>query len=60
MTMSTANLPSANPAAGKMAAPSGKLKAVKLNFFYGAYQALHGIDLAVPANRITADGRNEP
>jgi phosphate transport system ATP-binding protein len=54
MTMSTANLPSANPAAGKMAAPLGKLKAVNLNFYYGAYQALHGINLAVPANRITA------
>src|ERR1700735_413853 len=54
MTMSTANLPSANSAFGKAAAPLGKLKAVNLSFYYGAYQALHGIDLAVPANRITA------
>jgi phosphate transport system ATP-binding protein len=54
MTMSTANLPSANSAAGKMAAPLGKLKAVNLSFHYGAYQALHDINLAVPANRITA------
>ena len=52
--MSTANLPSANSAAGKTAAPLGKLKTVNLNFYYGAYQALHGINLAVPANRITA------
>ena len=54
MAMSTANLPSANSAAGKTAAPLGKLKTVNLNFYYGAYQALHGINLAVPANRITA------
>jgi phosphate transport system ATP-binding protein len=54
MTMSTANLPSANSAAGKTAAPLGKLKTLNLNFYYGAYQALHGINLAVPANRITA------
>jgi phosphate transport system ATP-binding protein len=54
MTMSTANLPSANSAHGKTAAPLGKLKAVNLSFFYGAYQALHDINLAVPANRITA------
>jgi phosphate transport system ATP-binding protein len=54
MTMSTANLPSANSSAGKAAAPLGKLKAVNLSFYYGAYQALHGINLAVPANRITA------
>jgi phosphate transport system ATP-binding protein len=53
-TMSTANLPSANSAQGKTSSPLGKLKAMDLNFFYGAYQALHGINLAIPANRITA------
>jgi len=31
-----------------------KLKTVKLNFFYGSFQALHDIDLEVPAKRITA------
>jgi phosphate transport system ATP-binding protein len=54
MIMSTANLPSASPAAGKPVGNQSKLKAVNLNFFYGAYQALHDITLEVPANRITA------
>ena len=54
MTMGTANLPSASPAAGKPVGHQGKLKAVNLNFFYGAYQALHDITLEVPANKITA------
>jgi len=31
-----------------------KLKISRLNFFYGAYQALHDVDLAIAANRITA------
>jgi phosphate transport system ATP-binding protein len=43
-------LPELQPEAGS--AP--KLKTVKLNFFYGAFQALHDIDLEVPAKRITA------
>ena len=54
MTMSAANLPSASSAAGKQVGQPGKLKAVNLNFFYGNYQALHGISLDVPASRITA------
>src|ERR1035438_10140620 len=54
MIMSTANLPSASPTAGKPVGHQGKLKAVNLNFYYGAYQALHDITLEVPANRITA------
>src|ERR1039457_3800385 len=54
MIMSTANLPSASPTAGKPVGHQGKLKAVNLNFDYGAYQALHDITLDVPANRITA------
>jgi len=54
-SMSTANQPSANPTAGKpVARQQGKLKAVNLNFYYGAYKALHDISLEVPANRITA------
>src|SRR5580692_5913932 len=54
MIMSTANLPSASPAAGKPVGHQAKLKAVNLNFYYGAYQALHQITLEVPSNRITA------
>src|SRR5580704_7382368 len=54
MTMSTANLPSAGSAEGSPVRQQGKLRAEHLNFFYGAYQALHDISLEVPANRITA------
>lgn len=54
MTMGAANLPSASQAAGKPVAPHGKLRAVNLNFYYGAYQALHDITLDVPASKITA------
>jgi phosphate transport system ATP-binding protein len=35
-------------------APSPKLKATDVNFFYGSFQALHGISLDMHANRITA------
>jgi phosphate transport system ATP-binding protein len=43
------------PAAFEPEAPSAvKLKTVKLNFFYGIFQALHEINLEVPAKRITA------
>jgi phosphate transport system ATP-binding protein len=31
-----------------------KLKASNMNFYYGAFQALHGINLQVEANRITS------
>src|SRR2546423_8057788 len=31
-----------------------KIKTSGLNFFYGASQALHGIDLQIPARRVTA------
>src|SRR2546430_2315251 len=31
-----------------------KLQTIKLDFFYGGVQALHGIDLAVPEKHITA------
>jgi phosphate transport system ATP-binding protein len=31
-----------------------KLKATNLNFFYGGFQALHGINLEIPEKRITA------
>jgi len=31
-----------------------KLQAANLNFYYGSYQALHGISLSIPANKTTA------
>src|ERR1700755_605445 len=31
-----------------------KLNAKDLNFYYGAYQALHGITIAIPTNKVTA------
>src|SRR6266478_5412872 len=40
------------PPAAQAALP--KLQTVKLNFFYGSFQALYNIDLAVPEKRITA------
>src|SRR5262249_55947625 len=33
---------------------SPKLRSTDLNFFYGTYQALHGISLAVESNKVTA------
>jgi phosphate transport system ATP-binding protein len=33
---------------------SCKLQAKDLNFFYGTFQALHGISMGIPTNRITA------
>ncbi|HEY7209578.1 MAG TPA: phosphate ABC transporter ATP-binding protein PstB [Bryobacteraceae bacterium] len=34
--------------------PASKLAAREINFFYGAFQALHDISLEIPANRVTA------
>lgn len=42
------------PASYAEAPAKPKLKTIQLNFFYGNYQALHGIDLEVPEKRITA------
>jgi phosphate transport system ATP-binding protein len=49
----SAGPPSPNPgaAAGRV---QPKLKISQLNFFYGAYQALHAVELEITANRITA------
>src|SRR5579862_907924 len=33
---------------------ASKLSATNLNFFYGSFQALHGISMKVYANRVTA------
>ena len=37
-----------------VAAADPKLKAINVNFYYGAFQALHGISLEMHTNRITA------
>ena len=34
--------------------PAPKLSSTKLNFFYGAFQALHDISLDVHTNKVTA------
>ncbi len=47
--VSNATVPLATPAG-----PSPKLSSVNLNFFYGAFQALHGISLDVHKNQVTA------
>jgi phosphate transport system ATP-binding protein len=59
--------PSANPFANKpgatlptempetiKAGQQSKLSAKDINFYYGSFQALHGISLEIPANRVTA------
>src|SRR5580693_774445 len=38
----------------KAAADNAKLRATNLNFFYGSFQALHGISMQVYNNRVTA------
>ena len=35
-------------------APTAKMRAVNLNFFYNAFQALHGVNIEVKSHRITA------
>jgi len=51
--MGAVNVPSPT-STSKPLAQEAKLKALDLNFYYGAYQALHNISLDVPANQITA------
>ena len=46
-------LPTEMPEIAK-AGHQSKLSAKEINFFYGAFQALHGISLEIPANRVTA------
>jgi phosphate transport system ATP-binding protein len=36
------------------AGQQAKLSAKDINFYYGSFQALHGISLEIPANRVTA------
>jgi phosphate transport system ATP-binding protein len=46
-------LPTEMPETTK-AGQQSKLSAKDINFYYGAFQALHGISLEIPANRVTA------
>ena len=46
--------PSAPPEVRPEVSARPKLQAVNLNFFYGAFHALHGINLEVPEKKITA------
>jgi phosphate transport system ATP-binding protein len=48
-----ATLPTEMPETVK-AGPQSKLSAKDINFYYGSFQALHGISLEIPANRVTA------
>jgi phosphate transport system ATP-binding protein len=43
-----------NTGAAPAAVPAAKMRASNLDFFYGAFKALHGISIEVKANRITA------
>jgi len=49
-----AGTPSVNPGTQAPGRALPKLKISRLNFFYGAYQALHDVELEIVANRITA------
>src|SRR5579863_4786649 len=52
--MSEITAPPAPPEVRPDVAARPKLQAVNLNFFYGAFHALHGINLEVPEKKITA------
>jgi len=52
--MSEMMVPPLPPSSPHDTATKPKLKAEKLNFFYGNFQALHGITLEVPEKHITA------
>jgi phosphate transport system ATP-binding protein len=53
-TVKTANSFAPALSAHVNAAPSAKLSARNLNFYYGTFQALHGITMDMQPNRITA------
>jgi phosphate transport system ATP-binding protein len=50
----TPDPPSVHPGTNAPERVLPKLKISHLNFFYGAYQALHDVELEISANRITA------
>jgi phosphate transport system ATP-binding protein len=52
--MSQPTAPSRPSSSKSEATSKPKLQTVQLNFFYGNFQALHGINLAIPEKRITA------
>jgi len=52
MALSSLDLPMAE--AKPAADANAKLRATNLNFFYGSFQALHGISMKVYAHRVTA------
>jgi phosphate transport system ATP-binding protein len=53
MALSNLDMPMAEESKPAAGAPA-KLSVANLNFFYGAFQALHGISMSVYANRVTA------
>jgi len=50
----TAQTPKGDQSPMSVPAPGPKLKAINVNFFYGAFKALHDISLEMHTNRITA------
>jgi phosphate transport system ATP-binding protein len=55
MTKATAMAPlETNQTAPVAEAAPNKLSAKNINFFYGAFQALHNISLEIPTNKVTA------
>ena len=52
--MPSPTISASNPDEGKSPDATSKLSATNLNFFYGTFQALHGISMKVYANRVTA------
>src|SRR5215472_16143763 len=59
--MSTASNPTAAPKSSQSRMPNSepesaeiKLRATKVNFYYGSFQALHEVSLDMKTNRITA------
>ncbi|MEQ1945718.1 MAG: phosphate ABC transporter ATP-binding protein PstB [Bryobacteraceae bacterium] len=51
--MSELSTPAPNPPSA-VPQHTSKLSAANLNFFYGGFQALHGISMSIYANRVTA------
>ena len=53
-TMPSANFPISQDSPAPPAEAESKLSATDLNFYYGAFQALHGISIKIYSNRVTA------
>jgi phosphate transport system ATP-binding protein len=52
--MRPVDLPQTPPASRVVAQPVSKISVQSLNFFYGSFQALHNINIEIPARGITA------